>query len=1483
MYPVLRNGKTVLESDACGIGLLATRKGIAERSLVEIALDLMKRFDHRGAPGHGAGLQIDIPWPLLLDRFHTHSKVIAQRDVALGMFFLPFEAPLRRQCVEAVEHLAAVAGADVLQWADVPVNPGALDPGSAALRTLPIVRQALFRRPAGMSEDGWFACRYLLRLALERVMSDFAADQFSVVSLSNRTVVYKGLAELSRLGDLYPDLQDSQVASRYVVFHSRYCTNTTTAWRRAQPFWAIAHNGEIATIKGNVAWMNAIGQDLIRNLVNRHPNLERLSLEVASIVCPGGSDTANLDDMMIALMAGGMSFPQAVLALLPPATSTLPENDPLQSFARAASVYLGASDGPAALVGCDGDHAIAHLDRNGLRPLWVQTSKEYVLAVSELTGTWDIGKIEAQRVMGPGDSVVVELNSGRVFFDDDVRKEVARHPFPSPDNRLVAGGTALVPDTSIDLARLQRSFGMTREDVDVLVKTLADTGKPAVGSMGDDTSPAAMLDELPRRMEDHFALRFAQETSPPIDPIRDAWVFDGSVALGDRSGLWTVANGPLYQFEHRILGESEVAWLDTQKAVRSVSLLFPVSEGEAGLEAALDRVVAEAVEMAKEPGVLLLSDRFPSETEAALPPVRVISRLHRKLVASGLRNRVGLVANVGVWDIHHCALLVTLGADAVCPWIGYETAGAGCDRYLKGLRSGFIEVMSMMGVTPASAYCGADLVEAIGLDSHLMREEFPGVPLHLGGIGKDQLDREWLSFHAAAFGKDSYDLPDAGEFRHTKGGRLHANNAEVVRSLHGASGYAKKVHAAAPGSQEAYNDYRDLVNHRQPVSILDLLELKEGTPTSLDEVEPEEAILWRFMAPGMSEGALSGPAHQTVARAFNVLYRYCRIKMGGTGKGIGPVANSGEGGFDKARIGTRDGNRSVQYAGGRFTITPSTAARAAEAEVKFAQGAKPGKGGQLPGKKVSARVANQRGCEPGFELVSPPINHNLYSIEDVKLMIESWRHLNPEVNCALKYVATYGVEMVASGGVNAGANRLHLSDGCGGTGAAKRVDQKHAGIPVVAILPTVHDMLVEDDARHLVELSVDGGVQTGRQALKLFLLGADRVGFGTSLLISIGCSMLRKCHLSGPDPADPTGKRRLGCTPGIATQDPTFIARFTGDWRHIVRMLRFVAQEIRQEMANLGVRSIAEVVGRRDFLIRRPELTGKGAMLDLSTILSAPHGFSQGRNYAQQTATHMPHLRVDERDAARKAIAGEAVVLTERLTNESRCVGVGAAGLAARAFGDLGLPSGSLKFVHTGAGGHFYGAYAVKGLEFRLKGVVADSCFTAAYGGLLAVTSVDGKSGRSLVGNAFGYGARGGRAYIAGLGGNRFGICLRKSHEGTGPRIVVEGVEANAFQYMTGGVALVLGPTGPNLGSGMTGGRVYLLDANVGMLNRDYVGASPIDEEDARLVQEMLLEHVEQTSSPVAKKLLDHFEAKRFSRVMTVLTPELVPELATVK
>lgn len=1488
MYEVTRNGRKALEADACAIGFLASRRGVPERRVLDLARDLTQQFDHRGAPGHGAGIQVDIPWPILLDRFPEHVRLIAQRDVALGMFFFPADATKRRRCIDVVEELADFAGARILQWEDVPVEPSVLPAGSAALRTLPVIRQALFQRPPSLGDAAWFACRYLLRLAIEDELSEMEDDGFYVASLSNRTVVYKGLVPLSRLFEFYPELGDEGFATKYALFHSRYCTNTTTAWRRAQPFWGIAHNGEITTIRGNVTWMNAIGRDLVARLVHDHPNLERIASKVRSVVCPNGSDTANLDDMVIALLAGGMTLPQALVSLLPEAPTLNRVVPGLEEFSRRMSVFLGACDGPAALVACDGDRAVAHLDRNGLRPLWVANSREFVVAASELPGNLDFGVEEERRILGPGDSVSVDLATGEVAFSEQVLEEVVRKPVPDLGDRLHVGGTLAASHQMepVQLERLQRAFAMTREDLDVCLTPLFKSGKPAIGSMGDDTPIAAMLDHQPRRLEDYFALRFAQETSPPVDPIRDAWVFDATVHLGDRGGLWSAGSGPIYQFDHRVLAEGELAWLKAQPRVKVVSLTYPAAEGVEGLERALDNVVDEAAALVPRISVLVLSDRDVSADRAAVPALRAISRLHQRLSDLGVRHRVGIVADTGVWDIHPCALMITMGADAVCPWLGAATAGLAEGTFLKGLRTGVVEAMSMMGVTPSSAYCGARLVEAIGLDPEWMRTEFRDVPFHLGGIDARTVSEEWLGFHAAAFSEDAYALPDVGEFRHKKDGRPHANNAEVVRALHAASGYAKKIHGSAPGSQEAFDTYARLVAERPPVTVLDCVTFRPGNAIPLEDVEPEAAILWRFLAPGMSEGALSEPAHRAVARAFNVVHRFCRLEFRRLGLtppgGSGPLANSGEGGFDKSRIGTRDGNASVQYAGGRFTITPGIAARAREAEVKFAQGAKPGKGGQLPGWKVSERVARQRGCEPGYELVSPPINHNLYSIEDVKLMVESWRHLNPDVFCALKYVATTGVEMVAMGGVNAGANRLHVSDGCGGTGAAKRVDQKHAGVPVSCVLPAVHDELLEEGVREFVEVSVDGGIQTGEQALKLILLGADRVGLGTSLLMAIGCSMLRKCHLAGPDPSDPTGQKRLGCTPGVATQDPALVSRFTGESRHIVRMLRFIAGEIRAKMAALGIRRLADVVGRRDLLVRREDLTGKAARLDLGTLTRAPHGRVGARRLEEQTLLHLPHRRDVEIDAVRAAMAGESVTVREALTNMDRCVGVGAAGEIAREHGDVGLTQGDLSFEHWGAAGHFYAAYALPGMEFRLHGVAADSCFTAAYGGTLVVLEPDGRTGMALVGNAFGYGARGGNVFIAGRAGNRFGICLRKNHEGGSARIVVEGVGANGFQYMTGGTALVLGPTGFNLGSGMTGGKVYLLDADPRCLNREYVSASALTESDAEEVRGLLREHRDATQSLIARELLERFNPTRFVKVATCAVPDaaVVPAAA---
>ena len=602
------------ERGDCAIGFLASRKGVAERGLVEMALDLCRQFDHRGAPGHGAGMLLDIPWAILLERFPEHARVVAQRDAALGNIFLPFDGPCRRRCVEAVEDLASLGGADVLGWADVPFNVEALPAGSPARRTAPVVRQALFRRPAGSSEEAWFLTRFLLRLALDEQLFDLSHGEFAVSSLSNRTVVYRGLAELSRLAELYPDLRSEAFASRFVLFHSRYSTNTTTSWRRAQPFWGLAHNGEIATIRGNVAWMHAIGRDLVARIVERHPRLRHLAARVGSVVCAGGSDSANLDDMMIALVAGGLGMPQALLALLPEAPSMARGEPHLAAFHEAMAVFLGACDGPAAIVACDGDEAVAHLDRNGLRPLWVAASRDYALAASELTGTLDLGPLELQRLLGPGDTAMVRLSSGEVLLTEEVHRLLARQRFPQPAAGVPGGCLApAAPPPPEELARLATAFGMTRDDLEVVVEPLARDGKLAVGSMGDDTPAAALLDRLPRRLDDYFKLRFAQETSPPIDPIRDAWVFETGVALGCRAGLWGEAGGPWFEFPHRLLSTGERDWLLARERVVRLDATFPVAgDGErdaAALESALDAAVAAGLAALGAASVLVVSDR----------------------------------------------------------------------------------------------------------------------------------------------------------------------------------------------------------------------------------------------------------------------------------------------------------------------------------------------------------------------------------------------------------------------------------------------------------------------------------------------------------------------------------------------------------------------------------------------------------------------------------------------------------------------------------------------------------------------------------------------------------------------------------------------------------------------------------------------------------------------------------------------------------
>ena len=824
-----------------------------------------------------------------------------------------------------------------------------------------------------------------------------------------------------------------------------------------------------------------------------------------SIICAGGSDTANLDDMVIALLTGGLSLPQAILALLPEAPSLAAASDRLTAFHEAMSVFLGACDGPAAIVACDGDEAVAHLDRNGLRPLWLLTTQDYALAASELTGTVDLGPVETQKLFGPGDTVVVNLKSGDVLLTDEVHRLVSGQRFPAPRERVAVeagrgGGTAARrrPAPAADRVRHdargragaargarghRQAGGRAR---------WATTRRPRRCSTGCRAGSRTTSSCASRRRRARRSTRSATRgCSRPR--WRSATARGSGASTARTASRWPRA-GP-----STCCPSASCRWPSSRRSRRARAssgsgCSSTSTRGPQGLEAALDDVVARGLNLAGRAVVIVLSDRGVDGSRAAVPVLRVASRLHDALVKVGLRHRVGIVADAAVWDIHHAALLVAVGADALCPWLGCLSAGEREKTYLKGLRGGFVEAMSMMGVTPASAYCGAKLIEAVGLDPAWLRTEFPGVARHLGGHRPRRARPRVAELPRGG-------LPARGARRARRRGRVPLPAARRARTGTTPTWCARSTPPRATrraarrraARRQPTTTFAHTVNDREPLGVLDLLRIvPHAEPVALEEVESEEHVLWRFMAPGMSEGALSEPAHRAVARAMNALHRYCLAKFRereAVPPGIGPIANSGEGGFDKNRIGRADGNRSIQYAGARFTVTPMTASRAAEAEVKFAQGAKPGKGGQLPGKKVSARIAQQRGCEPGYELVSPPVNHNLYSIEDVKLMVESWRHLNPDVRAALKFVATHGVEMACMGGVNAGANRLHLSDGCGGTGAAKRVDQKHGGVPVAAVLPAVQDMLVEEGVRERVELSVDGGVLTGEHALKLMLLG----------------------------------------------------------------------------------------------------------------------------------------------------------------------------------------------------------------------------------------------------------------------------------------------------------------------------------------------------------------------------------------------------------
>jgi glutamate synthase domain-containing protein 2/glutamate synthase domain-containing protein 3 len=1299
--------------------------------------------------------------------------------------------------------------------------------GEKARRCRPAVAQVVVSCPA---PDGLPAARR----AVEQQARAVGLDGLAVVSLCDRTVVYKALVRASDLAAFYPDLA-AGFRTPFAVFHQRFSTNTFPSWAMAQPFRHVAHNGEINTIGGNRAWMRA---RLARLRALGRPAHEPSGLG------EGASDSASLDEAIGLLLEAGRPPAEAVSLLLPPAW----EGDASLSAAVRDffDFHAGAFepwDGPALAVWTDGRVVGASLDRNGLRPARYTVYEDGLVVLASEAGLVDGGEVVESGRLGPGGLLAVDLQAHAVLHREAILDTLAaarpygallreaRVPVPGLDEP--GSEEAEDADTAAGFAPgVLRAFGLTREELSLVLGPMQRDGLEPVGSMGDDT-PLAVLSPRPRLLTDYLRQRFAQVTNPPIDPLRESLVMTLDMRLGPLPDVLAGGSEPLPQvtLASPLLERHQ---LDALRAVsdprwRSVTLstLFEASRGVEGFHATLDALLAAAERAGTEgASLLVLTDRGLDARHASVPSVLAVSAVHQHLMRRGLRTRVSLAVESGeARDQHQVAALFAFGAEAVCPYVGFALAGDAAARthYRSALSKGLLKILSKMGLSTLRSYVGGQLFEAVGLGPALVRAHFDGTPSLVGGLEADDVAVETLARHAEAFAAPG-ELPEGGFHRFRRNGDTHAYAPDVVKALHA---------AARDGGRMPYESFARLVAGRPPVALRDLLEFVPARkPLAIADVEPASAIVPRFMSAAMSLGALSPEAHSMLAEAMNRL---------------GARSNSGEGGEDGAV------NHIRQVASARFGVTTRYLATAGELQIKMAQGSKPGEGGQLPGKKAVPHIARVRHAPPGVTLISPPPHHDIYSIEDLAQLVHDLKRVNPTAPVGVKLVSQAGVGTVAVGVAKADADAVTIGGHDGGTGASPLGSIKHAGTPWELGLAEAQQALVANGLRGRVRLAVEGGLKTGRDVVMAAALGADEFGFGSAALVAAGCVMARQCHLDT-------------CPAGIATQREDLRAKFRGTPEDVIRFFTSVAEEVREILALVGARRLADVVGRVDLLTVRPGRAGKAATLDLEGLLATapgPRRFEQARvvepapdDLEEQVLAHM-------RDTPLGPIP---LTMTVGVTNAVRSLGARIAGELTRRHGDRRLPPGTLRLACRGAAGQSFGAFLVDGLRLDLTGVANDYVGKGLSGGEIVVRDPGGDGGRVLAGNTCLYGATSGRLFVAGRAGERFAV------RNSGAVAVVEGLGDHGCEYMTAGAVVVLGPVGRNFGAGMSGGRAFVLDtegALAAQVNPELVEVDALDREEEAWVREALVRHARATGSAVASRLLDDWIVCRllFARI----------------
>ncbi|HZI21124.1 MAG TPA: glutamate synthase large subunit, partial [Gemmatimonadales bacterium] len=1390
------------EHDACGVGFVARASGERSHAVLALALEALKRVAHRGAAatdssGDGAGVLTQLPSRLLRrDATRLGLQLSGDEPFALGMFFLPQEREAQERAIAIIEDVLRGDGLRVLGWRDVPVRLDVL--GAGARATCPAIRQLLLAPPADhrRGDDApWERALYLARKTIERHVADAGPglEPFFVCSLSARTVVYKALLTGTQLGRFYADLEAPEFETALALFHQRYSTNTTSSWPLAQPFRLLAHNGEINTLWGNRNAMRA-----------REPALESplwgLSVDrLKPVVWTGGSDSASLDDALELLVRSGRDPVHALMMLVPEAHEGAIEMDPaLRGFYEFHECLVEPWDGPAALAFSDGVLVGSALDRNGLRPCRYKITSDGLVVAGSEVGLVDLDPasvIESGR-LGPGELLVVDTRRRAVLHNAEAKREVARRrPYARWAARSIrplrptAALSEAAPAPEADHLARQLAFGWSFEDLRYVLEPMGGEGQDAVWSMGDDT-PIPPLARVAPSLYAFVRQRFAQVTNPPIDPLRETLVMSLRMHLGRRASL--LADRPtglkLVRNEHPVLLDEEMAALRGSVGALAVTLdaTWDAAGGPDALCAALDglcRAASGAVRAGAR--IVVLSDRSAGRERAPVPMLLAVGAAHQHLLRTGQRTRVGLLAEAGdAWDVHHCAALLGFGAEAVYPWLALESVRRSVEgddaaaKFRAAAEKGLLKILSKMGISTLSSYCGAQIFEALGLGAEVVDRCFTGTVSTIGGIGFAEIAEDVLARQRAAYPEPAAEaLPDHGRVRYRRDGEDHGWSPPLVRAMQA---------AVAANTPQAYDAFQTKVSARSPASPRDLLALRTGTPIPLDQVEPAEAIRRRFISTAMSLGALSPEAHRTLALGMNRM---------------GARSNSGEGGEDpdtyaSLELSQRADNRIKQVASGRFGVTTHYLMRADELEIKMAQGSKPGEGGQLPGHKVTALIARLRHSVAGVPLISPPPHHDIYSIEDLAQLIHDLKQVNPRARVGVKLVAEAGVGRVAAGVAKAYADYVLISGHNGGTGASPLSSIKHAGSPWELGLAETQALLIENGLRHRIEVRTDGGLRTGRDVVIAALLGAEGYGFGTAALVAIGCSMARQCHLNT-------------CPTGIATQRPELRKKFKGTPEQVIAYFTWIAEDVRRLLAGLGYRSLDDVIGRAELLERvdRPEVP-RAQMLDLSLLLADPlaqHDTPRHRTVARNDRPGVESLDEEILDTlAPRLESGRPFAGVYDIGNHDLTVGARIAGRIAERLGNVGLPPGAIRLRFRGSAGQSFGAFALPGMRLELEGEANDYVGKGLTGGELVIrpfreSVLAGTAEQQVIlGNTALYGATSGRLFAAGRAGDRFAV------RNSGACAVIEGAGAHCCEYMTAGVVVVLGPVGRNFAAGMS-------------------------------------------------------------------------------